>query len=250
MQVCVTVQYLFDSNKAHVMSQTLKSNHLKLNLPVILEYREMPGSMRLVPPAREYRRWGPSPQYEFIYDRSGQLMEASEFDPWKLRDLFLSFSPGEWEGFILLAGRFGGIRQNEANFAKWQALIREAVVQPVREWKKLESRFGKGKVRGLFRPLHIQFEWDSDAPIARVVLVESLEAIIASIQFDKLQGAEFRHCARGDCEAPPFRLGSRSEKIYCSYECAHLVYMRKKREAEKKRQEKRLKKGRKQIREG
>jgi hypothetical protein len=58
--------------------------------------------------------------------------------------------------------------------------------------------------------------------VGTVTLRSFIDAIVASIQIDKLRGAEFRYCARSDC-TEPFQVESRHERIYCSTDCAHYM---------------------------
>jgi hypothetical protein len=107
-------------------------------------------------------------------------------------------------------------------------------VRPAKDWRSLAEQFAPRKVSQLIGPLRILFDWQRDVPAAKVVLPDSLTAIIATIQVDALQGAEFRVCARHDCKSPPFRVEAR-HKIYCNTDCAHLVAVRnsRKRAAER-----------------
>jgi hypothetical protein len=102
------------------------------------------------------------------------------------------------------------------------------MIRPAREWVALKSEFQNAHVRLSLQP-RIAFDWGGEAPRAIIFAQTALEAIIATIQIDKLTGAEFRVCARHDCKKPPFRVEAR-QKIFCSSDCAHLVAVRKSRE--------------------
>jgi len=152
------------------------------------------------------------------------------FDPWQLRDDFLGWRIEDWHGFFYMAGGWSnsfGITQRD--FAEWQQLLKEALVRPAKDWKSLTAQFAPKKVSKLTGPLPILFDWQGDVPLAKVVLTDSLVAILATIQVDALRGAEFRICARHDCKSAPFRVEAR-HKIFCSSDCAHLVAVRKSRE--------------------
>lgn len=152
------------------------------------------------------------------------------FDPWELRDYFLGWRIEDWHGFFYMAGGWSssfGITQRD--FAEWQQLLREALVRPAKDWRSLNGQFAPKKVSRLTGPLPILFDWRGDVPLAKVVLSDSLVAMIATIQVDALRGAEFRVCARHDCKNAPFRVEAR-HKIFCDAACAHLVAVRKSRE--------------------
>lgn len=226
-------------HKSHNMSQT------KITLPIILEHREDPGRMEPVR-WRESILHPESARHRFISEKLsprplpdwlekclptpkdvGLPKLHGPFDPWKLRDDFLTWPPESWESFIEMAGNFGPMWLSQNDFVEWQHLLREALIVPPNEWQKFYSRFDKMKVRKLLAALPIWFEWDTQTPTARI-RTHTVGAIIASIQLDLLQGAQFRVCARPDCHNPPFKVEAR-QKIYCSYECAHLVAVRNKR---------------------
>lgn len=124
-----------------------------------------------------------------------------------------------------MAGNLGAFRVSQQDFNEWQRLLKEALVCPTRSWSKLESRFDRRKVRQLWEPLPITFDWTSRVPIARIKPFSALKTIVATIQLDRLRGAQFKFCARNDCRRV-FELESHPNRIYCDYECAHLVAVR------------------------
>lgn len=150
------------------------------------------------------------------------------FDPWKLRDAFLAWPLEDWQDFCEMVDL--GVPQISKNeFADWQRLFRKALILPAREWKTLAGEFAQQKVKRLLERLPIDFEWEAETPIARINCTSAFKTIIATIQVDALQGAQFRVCARHDCNNPPFRVEAR-HKIFCCSDCAHLVAVRKSRE--------------------
>jgi hypothetical protein len=161
-------------------------------------------------------------RYRFVE----QEKKCDAFDPWQLRDEFLGWKIEDWQAFFYMAGGWsGGGYITQDDFTEWQRLLREALVRPARDWNALAAQFAPGKVSKLTGPLQMLFDWKSKVPVAKVILTDSLTAMIATIQVDALQGVEFRVCARPDCKNPPFRIEAR-QKIYCSADCAHLVAVR------------------------
>ncbi len=172
-------------------------------------------------------------RYRFVQTEK----KCDPFDPWQLRDDFLGWRIEDWQGFFFMAGRWSGSRFiTQSDFAEWQQLLREALVRQAKDWKSLAGQFATEKVLTLTGSLRIVFDWRGDVPAAKVVLPDSLTAIIATIQVDALQGAEFRVCARHDCKSAPFRVEAR-QKIYCSTDCAHLVAVRNSRKRAQERAE-------------
>jgi len=165
-------------------------------------------------------------RYRFV-EKEGK---CDRFDPWQLRDDFLGWRIEDWQAFFYMAGGWSGsFYVTQSDFVEWQQLLKEALVRPAKEWKSLAREFAPEKVSRLTGPLRILFDWQGAVPVAKVVLTDSLTAIIATIQVDALRGAKFRVCARHDCKSAPFRIEAR-HKIYCSSDCAHLVAVRNSRE--------------------
>lgn len=202
-------------HKSQFMSQ------IRVTIPIVLEYREFPVKMKVVS-LRDYLNDPGSAEHRSV---PVSREPHGPFDPWELREEFLSCPPEYWEGFVEMAGEVGLFRISQNDFAEWQHLIREALIRHPREWRKLEFQFDRRKVRKLFEPLPISFAWDAMTPTARISTTKTLTAIIATLQLDVLRGAQFKVCARTDCVNPPFKVEAR-HKIYCSPECAHLVAVR------------------------
>lgn len=156
--------------------------------------------------------------------------KGTPVNPWQLRDRFLSWPLEDWQRFFEISGRWDvGVSHrgfSRDDFAEWQRLLHAALIYPAKDWDTiLDREFELQKVFLLKDPIPIILEWNGKVPVARIPSRNALRSMIASIQLDKLQGAEFRVCARQDCNNPPFRVGVR-HKIFCSTDCAHLVAVR------------------------
>lgn len=207
-------------HKSRIMSQR------RITLPVSLEFRAYPTNLVAVS-RNAYLRDPDSAPRRYI------RKEYRELDPWDLRDAFLAWLPEDWKNFLSLAGSFSTSVLDQREFTEWQALLREALRLPPKKWPQLRKRFDPSKVEKFLAPLRIEFEWDEEWPRAHIATMRSLDAIIATIQLDLLQGARFKTCARHDCTAPPFR-GDDPRKQFCSPECAHLAAVRRSRGAKAK----------------
>ncbi len=196
-------------------------SQIRVTLPIVVEHHESPATTQVVS-LRDFLHDPDSAEHRSLPVRREP---HGPFNPWELRQEFLSWPLEYWEGFLEMAGTLGLFRISKNDFAEWQRLIREALLRHPREWKKLESQFDRRKVSKLFKPLPIRFAWDAMVPTATISTVKTLTAIIATIQLDVLRGVLFKVCARTDCVNPPFEVESR-HKIYCSPECAHLVAVR------------------------
>lgn len=202
-------------------------SHANITLPITVEHWLL--LKDLVP--RSLKEIAKDPEtalYTYRPDPKAKLL--GPYDPWKLRDEFLSWPLDDWDVFASTVGYFGEPFISKMRFGLWQKLLREALIRPAREWKALESEIGlRGLTDQLTGPLKIGFVWDGNTPRALIRSKAVLRTIIATIQIDKLTGAQFKVCARYDCNNPPFRVEAR-HKIFCSPECAHLVAVRNSRQ--------------------
>jgi hypothetical protein len=193
-----------------------------ITLPItVADLNSSPASIRAVSD-RDAVTNPDTAQFRFTHDHE---LPNGPFNPWQLREDFLSWPLEDWGRFFYMAGTFGGVRISQKDFGEWQRLMRKALLLPAREWKELAAEFDSKKVSKLRASLPIHFDWDIEPPTAKLLGLTALGSMIATIQLDKLQGAEFRVCARFDCGNPPFRVGNR-KKIYCTDDCAHLVAVR------------------------
>src|ERR1035437_6851085 len=117
-------------HKAQFMSQ------VRVTLPIVLEHHEFPVTMKVVS-LRNYLDDPDSAEFRSIPERRNP---HGPFDPWELREEFLSCPPEHWEGFVEMAGNFGTFRLSKNDFVEWQQLIREALIRHPREWRQLESK--------------------------------------------------------------------------------------------------------------
>jgi hypothetical protein len=207
--------------------------HRKITIPIAVEYIELPVVLR----PRSMKAYSKNPDTaKFEFEEKPKSPRNGPFDPWNLRQDFLSWPLEEWKEFVLKTGRLGIHEINKDEFGRLQRVVKEALIRPAREWKTLELEFGVSIQNWTINiPKRINFDWDSEVPRACIKTFNTLDAIFATIQVDKLQGAQFRECARHDCKNPPFRVEAR-HKIFCSPECAHLAAVResRKRAAEAK----------------
>lgn len=202
----------------------------RITIPVTVEHIEVVGDLQAIS-LRELARHPDAAEHYFVQDR--RRKSAGPFDPWRLRQLFLSWPVEQWETFVFMAGQFSHFRLSHNAFAEWQELLRAALITPPRKWKNLNQHFDSRKVRRFLAPLRFRDDWDSDVPSLRIVATDSLTAMIATVRIDRYQNAEFRVCARPDCKSAPFRVEPR-HKIYCGSDCAHLVAVRNSRAGGKK----------------
>jgi hypothetical protein len=176
--------------------------------------------------------------------RTYERHKSAPFDLSKLKDEFLSAGPDEWKSFYGEEDRFN-LRQGKEGFVEWQMLVRRALVLPVKEWELLRSEFPKATFTKWveFTVPHLTFtiDWSGDIPVACLAGYHSIKSVVRAVVLEKLQGAEYRICAREDCKNPPFKVENR-RKEFCSYDCAHLAAVRESRKRAAKAQSKQAKK--------
>jgi len=202
-------------------------SQMRITLPVTVSDLYSNGTIGYKPLSqREYLK---NPDTAFFGPVRVKGKPPGTFDPWQIREAFLTWPLEDWQRFCEMVGYIGAPQISKNEFADWQRLFRKALILPAREWKTLAGEFAQQKVKRLLDRLPIDFEWEAETPIARINCASAFKTIIATIQVDALRGAQFRVCARHDCKNPPFRVEAR-HKIFCSPECAHLVAVRNSRQ--------------------
>jgi hypothetical protein len=197
------------------MHKAQNMSHGNITVPITVKYSARPGHLRAVSRA-DFLRNPETAKYRFVED--GSLPPLGPFDLWQLRQDFLSWPLDAWQGFVGKAGKFSNSTVSKEEFERWQKLLRFALICPTSEWAAL----------GIDFHATVGFEWGGATPQVFMLASSALEAIVFTIQLDRLRGADFKVCARHDCKNPPFRVEAR-QKIFCSYECAHLVAVRRSR---------------------
>ena len=205
------------------MHKAQNMSHANITVPISVRYSARPGHLQAVS-KKDCLKNPNTAKYRFVED--GSLLSLGPFDLWQLRQDFLSWPLDDWQRFVAKAGDFFGPQNtiSKEDFELWQKLLRFALICPTSQWKAL----------GIDFEARVGFEWGAATPEIFMLASSALEAIVFTIQLDKLRGAEFRKCARHDCKNPPFRVEAR-QKIFCSMECAHLVAVRRSRAKRKRR---------------
>jgi hypothetical protein len=195
-------------------------SHAKITIPIIAEFSWRPGYFEEV---------------SGLKAMFPDLKWLGSVDPWLLRKAFLSCPLDKWEDVVAASGgarRFSSFPISREVFERWQKLLREVLIRPAQRWRELGGEFDiRNPYSHLSAQPAIRFEWSGDSPQVFVLPKTALEAMIATIQIDKLRGAEFRVCARHDCKEPPF-LAKPRQKKFCSMACAHLFAVRENRKRE------------------
>jgi DNA-directed RNA polymerase subunit RPC12/RpoP len=210
-----------------------------------------PVEIRFVPTWGKYveRRWRGDPTLSFDYEPSRRFGEKNDWGPrkddycpWEVRQDFLDGPLVDIKTFTYFYGQFGTAPDLKADrfdphgrkdFQEWQRLIKDLVDTPVGGWKGLGRKHNASKLATASKPLPLRFEWKKDKPLAAIVRVRTaLDAMIASVQIDKMRGVKSKYCAECGKE---FSLTSAHERKYCTKRCAHRVAVREHRKRVAKR---------------
>jgi hypothetical protein len=206
---------------------------MHLNLPVEMHFRPTWG--RYVSRLRR----GHSPTLDFVCEPSREAGEKEnwgpredEYSPWEVRQDLLS--KGTDHGtFTYFYGRFsvlGDLRADRSDphgrgdFREWQQLIGDLVSSSRDRWNRLSRKYPARKLAAASKPLFLRIEWTKGKPVGVVSVRTALDAILASIQIDKMRGVKSKYCA--EC-LKEFPLTTAHEREYCSHKCAHRVAMRR-----------------------
>jgi hypothetical protein len=246
-----------DTNKSQNMSRNTSPAQIFLSIPVEIHFRPTWGSYRENYVESEsddrthihrlvFRSGVKYRDPNFAFKSEADLPPPDEEDPWRARanflhDLYKEQESHEYEALTYCFGRFGRDEADlqfeaprgpihvitacellEQDVGEWYELLRTAMTMPMNEWPSLANKFPARKVDILLQPLPIKLEWREGRPVGTMIPRTVIDAVVASIQIDKLLGAEFRYCARPDCKKP-FQIESRHRRIYCSTDCAHYI---------------------------
>lgn len=206
-------------NKTHNMSQS------RITISLRIVFKKYPGVLRA-----EAR--GEGDDALFIYHRKWNETPSFETDPWRMRREFLGWPVDSWRDFVSRYGNFHPFRRvSKGTFSRWQRLLRTAQITRAIDWRhQIGAEFGEAVEGLLHKSLQVKFDVDSPSPAAEITVKSALDAMIATLYVDALNGARYRECKRPDCPNPPFPLETKHDKIYCSTECAHLMAVRADRE--------------------
>jgi len=162
--------------------------------------------------------------YTEIYETSDR---PRTLDPWAVRDDFFSLKDAvELQAFLNRTGLFdirtpGGF----SGLQEWKSLFRRMLGTSPHKWHQLSGNFDPSKLQVALRASSptMKIAWDKGRHAITLPVGTTLDAIVATILLDHLQGAEYAFCKKEDCGQP---YPSRSNKLFCSYECAHHHNMR------------------------
>lgn len=193
---------------------------ITINLRVV--YRKFPGVLR------RDASLDAGGDEAYMFHCNWQEIPSVETDPWAMRNRFLAWPVEGWRDFVARYGNFHRFGfASLAAFSQWQRLLRRAMTTPATDWtSRLGAEFAKAPLETLQSRFRVSFDLRGGSPVAEIAVNSALDAMIATLHVDAVNGARFRECKRPDCPNAPFALESNHDRIYCSYECAHLMAVR------------------------
>jgi hypothetical protein len=149
-------------------------------------------------------------------------------DPWKLREDFLNL-PEDDRALVDFLNRtqYWNDRSPKTTneYWSWQSLIRRALLRRPYGWSNLVRKFPVDQVLALRLGFAIDIEWKKGVAIGQVSADSPLQAIVATVQIDRMRGVRYDTCARPDCQRL-YRIKTRHSRKYCTQKCAHLENVR------------------------
>lgn len=162
---------------------------------------------------------------------------SERLDALALRAEFLHIKDAK--GLQAFLARTGPFESNEKRFSDlggWQSLIRALLCAEPKNWAKVAAATSPALADSLLRYrnqlVHLPLDSPDGAP--KVHANSTLDAIIATLLVDYLNGVRYGMCARKDC-GKLYRMTTKRRRIFCSQYCGHLVSLRKKRSAKQAR---------------
>jgi hypothetical protein len=165
-------------------------------------------------------------------------------DAWEVRDEFLGLRHDQRDAlrnFLRKTGAFCWLNQyrpiTESELWQFQAAIRQQLLKPTvsENRTKLAAEFEVAiHNRIQVHLMNINVGLEDGTLVGEAEALNTFDAILSSIFIDGLRNLHFKVCARPDC-ATIYELTSRHKRKFCSYDCAHLMTVRRSRKRKKKR---------------
>jgi hypothetical protein len=169
--------------------------------------------------------------------------ELAELNPWEVRDKFLRLRHDDRDAlrtFLWTTGSFCWLDHRpiaESELWQFQAVIREQLLNPrvsenrTRRATELENIIHNRIQRHV---LNINVGFEDGSLVGEAEAINTFDAILSTIFLDRLKNLRFKVCQRPDCAAI-YELTSRHNRKFCSYDCAHLMTVRRSRTGKKRR---------------
>lgn len=161
-------------------------------------------------------------------------------DAWEIRDQFLRLKVEDATAFLTRTGIFhstlGSGKTTAEDLFEIQGIIRYLLTSAPPTWREVPHVFKTDRIHRILRRSYqtfsIRFSWSRNSRTAVIETRTTLDAIMATVFIDHVRAARIGFCERPDCRKQ-FEFESRHARKYCSYNCAHLMSVRMKRERDR-----------------
>lgn len=170
------------------------------------------------------------------------MSDPVELDPREVRMEFLGLRHDDRDAlrnFLHKTGAFCWINYRpiaETELWQFQAAIRQQLLKPtvsenrIKRATEFETAI-HNRIQVHLMNINVGFE--DGTLVGEAEALNTFDAILSTIFIDRLRKLRFKVCSRPDC-ATIYELTSRHKRKFCSYDCAHLMTVRRSRKGKKK----------------
>lgn len=178
-----------------------------------------------------------------------RMSDPVELDPWEVREEFLELRHDDRDAlrtFLHKTGAFCWINTQgyrplaETELWQFQAAIRQQLLKPTVAENRIKRATEFEAVihnRIQVHVMNINVGIEDGILVGEAEALNTFDAILSTIFIGRLRKLRFKVCARPDC-ATIYELTSRHKRKFCSYDCAHLMTVRRSRKGKKKKKKK------------
>lgn len=188
--------------------------------------------------------WEESDEVEYAWEFTPTPTEATVvLDAWEVRKEFseLRHDHDALRNFLRKTGAFCWLNQyrpiTESELWQFQEAIRQQLLNPTASENRtnLATEFQTAIInRTQVHVMNINVGFEGGTLVGEAEALNTFDAILSTIFIDRLKKLRFKVCKRPDCAAI-YELTSRHKRKFCSYDCAHLMAVRRSRPVKKRR---------------
>lgn len=218
-----------------IMSVSMSHGIDNITAPVRLRFAVVSGT---------WGEWEESSEAECAWEFAPTPTEkAVVLDAWEVRKEFseLRHDREALRNFLRKTGTFCWLNQyrpiTESELWQFQAAIRQQLLNPTvsENRTKLATEFQTAidnRIQVHVMKINVGFE--DGTLVGEAEALNTFDAILSTIFIDRLKKLRFKVCGRPDCAAI-YELTSRHKRKFCSYDCAHLMAVRRSRPVKRRR---------------
>jgi hypothetical protein len=217
------------------MAQIMSHEFVYITAPIRLRFSVVSGA---------WAEWEESEDLDYGWEFTpGSTGANVVLDSWEVRDEFLGLRHDQRDAlrnFLRKTGAFCWLNQYrpiaESELWQFQAAIRQQLLKPTvsENRTKLATEFEvaiHNRIQAHLMNINVGLE--DGTLVGEAEALNTFDAILSTIFIDGLRNLHFKVCARPDC-ATIYELTSRHKRKFCSYDCAHLMTVRRSRKGKKK----------------